>query len=87
MTREEIVGLIGTANVLLPQITTLVSLGAFAIDQLWGIWSERNPGKTFEEFIADLRSNAAELKDVAGDALKARGFVQAADGSWYKPLG
>lgn len=87
MTRTEFVEAIGTANQLIPQLAVLIGVAGFAIDQLWGIWSARNPGKSFEDFIADLRQSAAELKDLAAEQLAARGYVQAEDGTWYKPLG
>lgn len=86
MTREEFVAALAAANAIVPQVTSLITIGAFAIDQLWGIWSERNPGKPFEEFLAELRANAADLKGMAAEQLKARGFVQAPDGAWYRPL-
>lgn len=84
MTRTEFVEAVSTANQLIPQLSMLIGVAGFAIDQLWGIWSANNPDKTFEDFIADLRKSAAELKDLSAEQLAARGFVQAADGTWYR---
>jgi len=86
MTLTELNAAIAAANVLLPQVAGIITIGDVAIRTLWGIWSERNPGRTFEEYIAELRSDAEAVQTLAAAQLTARGFVQAADGSWYKPV-
>jgi hypothetical protein len=73
-------------NLLLPQVAGLITIGDAAIRALWGIWSARNPGKTFDEYIAELRADAQAVQLLAAEKLTERGFVQAADGTWYKPV-
>jgi hypothetical protein len=86
MTVEEFNALVRNASVLLPQYTALISAGSFAIQQLWAIWAPKNPGKTFEEFIAELYKDAKEVKELAAEQLLARGFVQdPVTMEWYKP--
>jgi hypothetical protein len=81
MTVEEFNALVRNASVLLPQYTALISAGSFAIQQLWAIWAPKNPGKTFEEFIAELYKDAKEVKELAAEQLRAgsgdHGVVQA----------
>lgn len=83
---EEFNKTIAAINLLFPQVASLITLGDAAIRALWGIWSNANPGKTFDEFITTLRADSAEVKALAGEQLTARGFVQGADGEWYKPV-
>ena len=75
---------LAVANILIPQVTSLITIGVLATQQLWSLWSVNNPDKTFEDFTAELRATAGEVKDLAAEQLRARGFFQHADGSWHK---
>lgn len=78
---------IAAANVFVPQLASLITVGTFAIQQLFAIWAPKNPGKTFEEFLTELVQDATDVKELAAEQLIARGFVwDAAQQTWTKPV-
>ena len=74
------------ANIDVPGILNDVTLALAAYDKLRGIWMASNPGKTEDDFRADLR-NSSNVNIVDASAqLVADGWVLSPDGrTWTKP--
>jgi hypothetical protein len=74
------------ASIDVPGILNDVTLALAAYEKLKGIWTAQNPGKTEDDFRADLR-NSSNVNIVDASAqLIADGWVLSPDGrTWTKP--
>lgn len=74
------------ANIDVTGIINDVTLALAAYEKLHAIWASSNPGKTEDDFRAELRSDSTLNITDASAQLVADGWVLSSDGrTWTKP--
>jgi len=76
---------IKSINEILEASTGTVGLAFAAYRMLAAIWLSKNPGKTFADYNAFLKTEAQSLGDNAVAWFQANGWIEGADGVWTAP--
>lgn len=81
MAKVSIGDVLGGLNQVVSAIPVLIA----AYELGYRLWKEAHGDGTFDEYNAHLLASSSEVTSIAGAWLTEHGWVQGADGGWYRP--